>query len=235
MLHACVVKCVAMKIFFVPSTPFVTNVISAGFPSPPNRLMKFAKKIKSKRLIQFLEDFVFAMKVLSDSEYRFNNQDRIIMQGQDRRKLEGGSHFRDLKPTVSDNGVRTFQKWIQSYGNGGPFPFSNEKQFAFGSNNMFDGDLSIWESQGKFNPKIQRILDFTVKLHRISQKSVKYFFTSGILCNLISHSMARVVSTLLISCGFGALLAKNWAHDVIRKLMGEGTNTREIVDVPTWN
>ena len=227
--------------WFVPSTPFDTNIISLIKKGPPTRTMKLAKLCRSKRLIQFPEDFACAKQWLGDHNYRFLNQDRIIMQGQDKMKWKNGSPFSDLNPTISDKGVATFQKWIQTYGRGGPFPHPSNKKlpsttYANVPNEIaaFDKQLSVWESSGKFNPQMQRMLQSMIKLSLVSERLVKVFVGSGILCNLVSHmfkvsdttkKIQLLASTILFASGAGALWLTDWSRQMLRRFFGNGNET----------
>lgn len=108
-------------LYFVPAGPRETRVIFhfPGYePDAPGwtRFFPacFRKDVKAIR---------HARHCVGDVGYwRFNDQDRIAMEGQDRARQDNlRGQAVDLALTPSDKGVATFQRWLRDFAAGGPF------------------------------------------------------------------------------------------------------------------
>ena len=216
------------KMWFVPSTPTSMHVIAIIKKSPPSRIGNIAKFLdKTGSLSTFLDDFNYAMQYLSDYSYRFQSQDRMTMQGQDKRKWKlDMSQCLDLAPTVSDNGVATFQKWTQRFGGLGPFPFAPKfKTTSAEDRPDFDRELSIWDSHAKFNPRMKRILQSILTLQKVSQKCARVSFGALVSTALLpilrrKIPVAPIIASLVLSIGL-----IDWTRGMQRRFFGKGNET----------
>ena len=135
------------QLFFVPSTPFETRVITGlGLPQLPAWLPK------RELLADLLHAFFFSRSAL----WRFNDQDRLVMQGQDRNQAADPDRRQAAwdVATPSDTGVSTFRKWLAEVGGGGPFASSG----AAASLPTTQEEVSRWNVHGKHCPSCKRAL-----------------------------------------------------------------------------
>jgi hypothetical protein len=166
-------------LYFCPSKPGETNTIAhfafsktqakKGKQSLKQRLVEFTNKRTPTSFKSYVADWIHFRHWSSDSTWRFASQDRVIMQGQDLRKLvslhpqKQQNNWDDLVPTTSDVGVSTFQKWMRRYGRGGPFSLSEMNQAIAIANinncNNNEGiSMSMWEKHGKYCEICQRVM-----------------------------------------------------------------------------
>jgi phenylpropionate dioxygenase-like ring-hydroxylating dioxygenase large terminal subunit/uncharacterized membrane protein len=171
------------KMWFVPSTPYDTNVM-AFFKTPETRLLKCTRRFP--KLQRFLKDSAHTRQYIGDWNYRFLSQDRITMQGQDQRKA-GKVRKADLTPTPSDVGVATFQYWTEKIAGGGPFHPSLADRPK-----DFSRELSMWESHGKYCPSCQRSMRRVSALQRAACK----WSSRSLVCSVATASAAGLSSFL---------------------------------------
>lgn len=177
------------KMWFVPANEYETHVISFS-KSQNTRWVKWTRKFP--KLQEFVKDTQHTLGYLGDWNYRFLTQDRITMQGQDKRKV--AKKLKDLTPDPSDTGVATFQDWLLAIAGGGPFAATASKSTAHdGSRNnrqdWFSHELSFWESHGKYCPRCQR------SMRRVAYAKKWATRWSG------RFMVASIVSTILFAAG----------------------------------
>ena len=204
------------------------HVIAIFKRSPPTRIGKIVKFLdKTGSISSFLDDVKYAKQYLNDYSYRFQSQDRITMQGQDKRKWKlDMSQCLDLAPTVSDNGVATFQKWIQRFGGLSPFPFSPKfEKTSTEDLPDFDRELSIWDSHGKFNPKMKRILQAILNLQKISENCAKVSLGALVTTSLLPILRRKVPAIPIIASLVVSIGLIDWTRGLQRRFYGKGDET----------
>jgi len=236
-----------VRIYFVPQTERECRVLfSVALPLPQNALLQ--------RLASwFLQsDLLHTWQELKASSLRFGDQDRLVMQSQDDRKMRDGRPWADLRPTPSDVGVATFQRWIRKIGGGGPF--REATAFGGGSNGEWhlNGNIaggttpttSMWESHGAHCAKCKRSLQRLASLQKRTAKAAKTTLSlSGLLAaavSLVAKKLLRdsasclwarpaLVSSLLLFLASYALgRIETWAGNVQGKMLQSDSPQRQI-------
>lgn len=217
-----------IRLYFVPASKRETRVpFSFGIPKPKNAIVR--------RLVAFAlnNDFIHTLMELREGRMRFNDQDRIIMQGQDHRKMIDGLPWADLKPTTADVGVKTYQRWMSKFGGGGPFANVAATQNA--------GALSMWESHGQHCARCKRTLRGLVTLEKRATKASRASLGLSGLVGLASLMMKKPMASLvsssasvclfLLVASFGARCLASWSADLQGKMMATDIPRREIQEV----
>lgn len=168
-----------VRIQFVPSTKRETRVLfTFGIKKPKNRV------IRKMLSVVLQNDFLHTIMELSEGRRQFNDQDRIIMQDQDDRKMMDGKPWNDMRPTISDVGVATYQKWMNKFGKGGPFA-NMPPSPSTGANSM-------WEFHGQHCVRCKRTLKGLVTLEKrasaASKASLVVSIVTGILVTRLQHT-----------------------------------------------
>jgi hypothetical protein len=204
-------------LYFCPSKPGETNTIAHFALSRPKtdpgklslkqRIVAFVNKKTPASYMSYVADWIHFMQWTSDPIWRFASQDRVIMQGQDLRKLLSANpqsqqnNWDDLVPTTSDVGVSVFQKWMRRYGRGGPFSLSEMSQaLAIASNNNSNDNnagvsLSIWEKHGKYCEICQRVMKRLASLEIKAKKWSICSFCASAIAALYAASAAAMSSS----------------------------------------
>eukprot|EP00980_Cylindrotheca_fusiformis_P016153 scaffold4805_cov136-Cylindrotheca_fusiformis.AAC.8 len=202
-----------VRLQFVPSAKRKTGVyFTFGIKKPKNPLLRGVLSLL------WQSDFLHFMLELSEGRRQFNDQDRIIMQDQDDRKMLDGHPWNDMRPTTSDVGVATYQKWMTKYGGGGPFanlpPSPNE------------GAVSIWEFHGQYCARCKRILKGLVTLEKRSTKASRALLALGIVAAATRKKMQHILGSNYINAWpvllIGSLLSRwcaSWAAKMQDKMM----------------
>ncbi|KAL7576664.1 hypothetical protein ACA910_005593 [Epithemia clementina (nom. ined.)] len=182
------------RLYFVPNSPTLTTTIGYFKVPIASRNMRRMKQLQNLLLPKqswrdTLANWIHISLVLSDGRVRFGQQDSWTMQGQDERKLSdvrwgrGRRTWDDLIVSPSDAGVAALQKWMNKFGQGGPFPLHNLLRQSFSQEGGNEKDpttmasmvttlgsaaaatttkvrigpqfrsLSLWESHAKFCPQ----------------------------------------------------------------------------------
>ncbi|KAL3938124.1 MAG: hypothetical protein SGARI_001868, partial [Bacillariaceae sp.] len=145
---------------FVPSKAGETLVYGGGLAASPRGGSSFMKNPVVRRLVPekiqaMAQDFLhFYFTNLADFGYRFYNQDVQIMKGQDERKALT-EKWNDMYPTSSDNGVRIFQRWMDTFSCKRP---SFTMPSASGDSNGNGIIPSAWDRHAKYCPKCKRTI-----------------------------------------------------------------------------
>ncbi|KAJ8601085.1 hypothetical protein CTAYLR_007820 [Chrysophaeum taylorii] len=132
-------------VFFTPSNPLETRVIAG-----------LGALSLAKWLPRWCADFLHVLLFTRDALWKFNDQDRLVMMGQDVAQLaEGKTQAAHTgRTTPSDVGVEVFKRWIDRSGK--PFaPGTSSSQLA-----NFDETRSRWYVHGRHCPSCQRGLAF---------------------------------------------------------------------------
>ncbi|KAJ1460228.1 hypothetical protein M885DRAFT_510036 [Pelagophyceae sp. CCMP2097] len=123
-------------LYFTPATAFSTRVITnIGLPTPP----KWAP--------EWVFDAAHSFFFTSDALWRFNDQDRYMMMGQDRNNVK----FEQLAMTTSDVGVATFRNWLSNCA----APLAFEPQL---NPQPWTEASSRWHGHTKHSPQCRRTL-----------------------------------------------------------------------------
>lgn len=213
-----------IRIHFVPQSARETRVIfMLGMPKPKNAMQRLGYRI-------FASDTVHTLFQLNDGSTRFADQDRIIMQGQDERKMGTGTKWRDLYPTTSDAGVAAYQRWIQMFG----APFRTDQIVETQKAN------SMWERHGKHCSQCQRSLRRLTQLRGLSSR---FSSISLLLSGLTAFASIGIkskfcpplsVSILLLVAGVLLRVVKSWTVNTEAKMYSEEGAKRHIDEVYTF-
>jgi phenylpropionate dioxygenase-like ring-hydroxylating dioxygenase large terminal subunit/uncharacterized membrane protein len=220
------------KMWFVPASSYETNLLSF-FQTPETRLVKWTRRFP--RLQEFVKDTQHTLQYLGDWNYRFLSQDRITMQGQDMRKV--GKSLKDLTPNLSDNGVATFQEWLQTVGGGGPFAAASLANGIDNKEHFFSRELSFWEGHGKYCPRCQRSMNrlssATQWTAKLSSRLMVATIVSGLFAgvtSLMTTSSGRLTRVLLVLTinllvsHMGSRQVVDWCRRIEKRMHGVGAD-----------
>jgi hypothetical protein len=192
---------------------------------PEPKIMKVTAKLP--KVHSFLSDCFHSRRHWGDFNYRFQNQDRITMQGQDQRKPKDG-YWWDLTPTPSDAGVAAFQKWIRQVGGYGPFPL-----FSTAASDLIPGERSLWDSHAKYCPQCRRTIKRIATIGGIAN----IWSTRLLLASVISSVLAGIfaiasrrertifTATFSLTClvaAVGSRWISEWANGLQRRVYADG-------------
>eukprot|EP00965_Chrysotila_dentata_P218706 6190723-Pleurochrysis_carterae.AAC.4 len=140
------------QLYFTPSTPFETRVMT-NLQAPQLPAWLPARGL--------LTDLFHAFFLTRKGLWRFSDQDRLVMQGQDQTQSED-PHRAQLAWDIvspSDTGVSTFRRWLERVG-GGPFSASNPTFVP-----TKEGE-NRWNVHGKHCPSCRRTLKLVDRLQK---------------------------------------------------------------------
>lgn len=155
------------------------------------------------------------------TDRRFQRQDTWIMQGQDRRKWEGGDKWEDMVVTPSDVGVATLQRWMRKYGQGGPFAGWQQDLVLLASSSSSSSQkkddvavhpelLSPWDSHARYCSKCQAALKQLSRWQkRLAQVSTLFWIPTAAAAAVAALLVPSSSSSRLwnFSCMIGVVLS----------------------------
>jgi hypothetical protein len=125
---------------------------------------------------------------------KFMDQDRIIMQAQDRRKMMN-EKWEDLYHTKADTGVKAMQKWARTFG-----------RPSFEMPGLQEGrQMSVWDRQAKYGPKCHRSISLVATFGKKGTMISNVSFWSS-LAGIFVSTIWKKASGLLIKSALGLLL-----------------------------
>lgn len=200
---------------FVPSTKRETRVLfTFGIKKPKNPLLRTILSLALQN------DFLHTMLELGEGRRQFNDQDRIIMQDQDDRKMLDGKSWNDMRMTKSDVGVATYQKWMTKFGKGGPFANFPPSRST--------GANSMWEFHGQHCARCKRTLKGLVTLEKratlASRASLVLSMVTGLLVKRlqITKNLGTIASSAWLALLIGTLILRwfaAWAAKMQSKMV----------------
>lgn len=153
-------------------------------------------------------DVRHARFVVGDVGYwRFNDQDRIAMAGQDRTRFKEGVQPQaaiDLALTPSDKGVAVFQRWLREWAGGGPFRGGRRNAPLQGPQPAGPEDAPRWRLHCGHCPRCRRVLRLVDRLQRWSRTGSAAALAAAAAAGLSGHPGGGVV-------GLASAAALRWA------------------------
>ncbi|KAG8458201.1 hypothetical protein KFE25_011732 [Diacronema lutheri] len=210
-------------IHFVPAAPFETRVlVGIQLPSVPRWV--------PERVRAALGDALHVLFFALDGTWRFNDQDRFTMAGQDSIQAEQPRR-RQLAfdmATPSDVGVSTFRRWLALVG-GGPFAAA-ERAAGSARPGSPNEALSRWDAHGRHCPRCRAAMRRFERARALGERAAlastalavlalavrSPAFASTAAAALALHGLARVFAGWQRSM-LGRPAKEAWLEEVFQK------------------